>query len=241
MNNRFLSCVLCAGFLTLQPARGDLTITQKVEGMGQSTENTARFKDGKTRVDTSPGSSLIMDLKTGETISLNHPQKSYLKISADLTRAAADSVGQAQAEHPDERSPLTATGKKEAVGPYAAEEYTCTVAGVKVALWLTRDLPDYQAALREMAAGFKGGPLAGVMQNYGFDMSTLPGFPVRTVLELPSGGTMTRTVTAVTTAPLAAGDFQVPADYSEITARTLTPPAAAQGLPTVSPRPNPAP
>ncbi len=225
----FACCLFTSGICV---ARADLTITQKVEGMGQNAENASRFKGGKTRVDTSPGASIIMDLKTGETISLNHPQKTFLKISGEIAQAAIDSVKKMQGEHPDAKSALTATGRKDSVSGYAAEEYTCTIAGVKMALWLTRELPDYQAALAEMSTEFSRGPMAAMMQNYGFDMSTLPGFPIRTVLEMQPGQTMTRTVIAVSTKPVPEADFEVPPDYHEIAAKTLTPPAAARSLPT---------
>ena len=230
--------LLRASFLALflsHSARADLTITQKVEGLGQDAESTALFKDGKTRVDAAPGTSLILDLKTGETISLSHPQKKFLKIPADLNRAAIESVKGMQAEHPDAPSALTATGKRETISGYPAEEYACTVAGVKMALWLTKDLPDYQAALREMGAGFKTGPLAAVVQNYGVDFAALPGFPVRTVLEVAPGQILTRTVTVLSLKPLPASDFEIPAGYTEIATKTLTPPGAARGLSTPEP------
>ena len=174
----------------------------------------------------------FLDLKTGETVSLTHPQKTYLKISGDLARAAIASVEQTQTEHPDTRSPLRPTGRRETIAGYGAEEYTCTVAGVKMSLWLTKDLPDYQAALQELNAGFRQGVLAAAMQNYGLDLGTLPGFPVRTVLEVQPGQTMTRTVVSVSTRSLADAEFQIPGDYKEVTATTLTPPALIRAAPT---------
>ena len=222
MKTLLVVCFLYAPGIRL--ARADLTIVQKVEGMGQAYENTSLFKDGKTRVDTSPDTSLILDLKTGETVSLNRSQKSYLKVSGDMARAAIASVQPTPANPPEPRSPLAPTGKKETVSGYEAEEYTCTIAGVKMSLWLTKALPDYQEALRELNAGFKAGSMAVLMQNYGFDLSTLPGFPVRTVLKILPDQTMTRTVVSVSTQPIPDTEFQVPPDYKEVTATTLTPP-----------------
>ena len=224
-----LAFVLCR--LAIPTARADLTVVQQVNGMGQAYENTSKFKGGKTRVDTSPGTSLIMDLKTGETISLNHPQKTYLKISGEMARAALASVQKMQNEHPDTRSPLTPTGRRETISGYEAAEYTCTIAGVKMSLWLTKALPDYEAALKELSAGFSQGAMAATMQNYGFDMSSLPGFPVRTVLEIPPDQRMTRTVSAVSTQPIPDAEFRVPDDYKEVAGTTLTPPAATNAVP----------
>ena len=222
-------CALCC--LSVNLARADLTIVQKVEGLGQAYENTSLFKDGKTRVDTAPGTSLIMDLRTGGTVSLNRPQKTYLKISGDMARSALASVQKTQQDHPNAPSPLTSTGNRDSVSGYQAEEYTCVIAGVKMSLWRTKGLPDYQEALQERSAGFKQGPMATLMENYGFDLSTLPGFPIRTVLEVQPGQTMTRTVISASTQPIPEAEFQIPADYKEVLAPTLTPPAATHPVP----------
>lgn len=228
MKIRVFLLVLCVAGGRL--AWADLTITQRVEGMGQNAENISWFKGGKTRVDPSPGLSIIMDLKTGETVSLNHAQKTFFKVSGEMAQAAIDSVKKMQDEHPETKAALTPTGKKDTISGYAAEEYTCKVSDVKVALWLTKELPDYQQALKELATEFREGPMAAMMQNYGLDLSTLPGFPIRTVLSLPPDQTMTRTVVAVSTASVPDSQFEIPPDYQEIPAKILTPPAAAKPL-----------
>ena len=141
-------------------ARADLTVVQRVEGLGQDMENTSKFKDGKKRMDTSPGTSIILDLKTGEMINLMHVPKTYFKVSSALTQAAVASM---QRKPDGPRSPakpaLTATGKQETIGGFAAQEYTCTVDQLKVTLWLTKALPDYEAALAEMNGALSEGPL----------------------------------------------------------------------------------
>ena len=224
-----LACLLC--FLVVQNVPADLTVVQKVEGMGQSYENTSLFKDGKIRVDTSPGASLILDGKTGEIISLNRPQKTYLKTSGDPAREAATGARETPADRSSAPPPLTPTGKKEVISGYEAEEYTCRAGGVKLSLWLTKALPDYQAALKELDAGFQQGPTATFLRSYGLGLSALPGFPVRTVLEVKPGETMTRTVVSANTRPIPDAEFQVPSDYQEAAATTLTPPAADQPVP----------
>ena len=214
-------------------ARADLTIVQKVEGMGQDMENTSRFKAGKTRVDTSPGTSLIMDLKTGEMINLMHAPKTFIKVSSAMAQAAIDSMKQSQGGAPEAKPALTATGKKETISGFAADEYTCNVAGVKMTLWLTRALPDYAAVLKEMTGALGQGPMGPLMQSGGIDVAALPGFPVRTVLEIQPGQTMTRTVVSVSTKPVPDADFEIPPGYKQVEVPVLTPPAAA--APTASP------
>ena len=110
-----------------------------------------------------------------------------------------------------------------AISGVAADEYTCTVPGGKLTLWLTRALPDDELALKEASGALGQGLL---MQSDGIDMATLPGFPIRTVLEVRPGETITRTVLSVSTKPVPDSEFEIPAGYKEVAMPVLTPPAA---------------
>ena len=212
-------------------AQADLTVVQTVAGLGQNTDNTARFKAGKTRVDTSPGTSLIMDARSGEMIDLMHGPKTFLKVSGTVAQAAIGSMLPGGAAPTDPKPELAATGQKDVVGGFAADEYTCSVAGVKITLWLTKALPDYEAALKEMSGALSQGPMGPLMRSYGLDMAALPGFPVRTTLEVAPGQTMTRTVVSVSTQPIPDSVFEIPPGYQEVAVPVLTPPAASQPSP----------
>lgn len=219
----FLLAASC--FLALSGAvRADLTIVQKIDGAGQNLESTTKFKDNRTRVDATPGSSIIMDLKSGDIISVMHTQKSYMKISGAMAQQAMEQMKKMQGEQ-KEKPQFVATGKKETISGYPAEEYTATVAGSKMSFWLTKALPDYQSALKQMSAAFSQGPMAGMMQSLGLDLNALAGFPIRIVQDA-GGQKMTSTVTSVSTKPIAETEFAVPAGYKEINMSTLTPPGA---------------
>ncbi len=224
-----LVLIFVAWMVGVLGARADLTVVQKVEGMGQDMENTTRFKGGKTRVDTSPGTSIIMDLRSGEMINLMHAPRTYVKVSGPMAQAAIESMKQGQGGPADAKPALTATGRKETIGGFAAEEYVGAVTGVKLTLWLTTALPDYEAVRKEMTGAFSQGPLGPLMQSYGIDPASLPGFPVRTVLEISPGQTMTRTVVSVNTQPITDAEFEIPAGYKEMAMPVLTPPAAVAG------------
>lgn len=227
-----LLIVAAAGlFAVAGNVRADLTIVQKIEGMGQSLENTAKFKGDKTRVDAAP-TTLIMNLKTGEMTRLIPESKTYMKVPVEVEQAAIDSMKKTGGD-PTDKPQLVPTGKKDTISGFAAEEYACTIAGTRLSLWLTKALPDYEKALKEMSVAFNQGPMAGLMQSYGLDMASLPGFPIRTVNESQPGQTVTTTVVSVNTKPLADSEFEVPADYKELTMPTLTPAAGAD----VSPAP----
>ena len=77
-------------------ARADFTIKQKVDGGMQSGEMTLRVKGDKIRVymPASPGGemSIIMDLSTGDTVTLLHQQKMAVKISGRLGSLARISL-----------------------------------------------------------------------------------------------------------------------------------------------------
>ncbi len=216
------------------PVRADLLMTQKVEGTGQDVEITTKCKGERLRIDVAPGMSMIVDTKSGAMTNLMHAQKSYMQIPASVAQAAVEGLKRQQAQAggspaAEAKPQLTATGKKETVSGYASEEYTTTVNNMKMHLWLTKALPDYQAALKQLAAATEQGPLAAQSRGMGMnlDLATLPGFPMRTVLEMGPTQTVTSTVTVVSTKPLAETEFSVPTEYSEVKVPNLTPPMQA--------------
>ena len=222
------TCLLLVAFsLAAASSRADLTIVQTVEGLGQTaTRSVTKYKDGKTRMDVAPDSTIIMDAETGDTISLLHAQKRYLKAPAEVVRAAVENLNGTLPKPSEAKPALVATGKKETVAGYPAEEYTATVAGAKIALWLTTAFPEYEKVKRELGAAFREGPLAAMAQNFGLDLANLPGFPVRQINELQPGQTVTATLVSVSSAPIPDGEFEIPAGYEAIATPELTPRAA---------------
>ncbi len=231
----FLLAAAC--FLAvLASSRADLTIVQTIEGLGQTpTRSVTKYKDGKTRMDVAPGSTIIMDAKTGDTISLLHAQKRYLKAPAGVVKAAVDNLNGMLPKAGQTKAELVATGKKEMIAGYPAEEYTANVAGAKITLWLTTAIPDYEKVSRELGAAFREGPLAAMSQNFGLDLSNLPGFPVRQVNELQPGQTVTATLVSVSSEPVPDADFEIPAGYEAIATPELTPRAAVPERQPVTP------
>ena len=219
--------LLAATVLTAAVAvsRADLTIVQKIEGIGEDKESTSEFKGDKTRINSTPAISVIMDLKTGEMISLMHAQKSYVKIPSEMTRAALDSMKQPPGAN-GQKPRLAATGKTDTINGFASEEYTVTVGTNKTSLWLTKAIPDYDNALKQMSAAFSQGPMGAMMKAMGVDMTALPGFPIRSTTEISPGQVMTYTVLSVSTKPVADSEFTVPADYKETPMPGLHPPKA---------------
>ncbi|MBV9126930.1 MAG: DUF4412 domain-containing protein [Verrucomicrobia bacterium] len=212
--------------------RADLAVTQKIVGAGPEMEVTTKCKGEHLRLDVAPGTSMVVDNHSGEIISLMHTQRQYLRLPAEVAQAAIENLKRQQAgaglSTPEggARPQLKPTGNKAAISGYPAEEYTATIAnGIVAHLWLTTALPNYQAALQQFAAAMEHGPLAAQSRGMGMnmDIASLPGFPLRTILEVAPGMTVNVTTTAVSTAPLPDSDFTVPADYQEVKVPNLTP------------------
>src|SRR5437763_16692411 len=70
--------------------RGDLTIVQKVEGIGSFKQITTKLKGDKARVEVSPEMATIIDNKSGEILNLMNGKKKFLRISADKSKAIAE-------------------------------------------------------------------------------------------------------------------------------------------------------
>ena len=240
-----LSCLSVLTLLSVGSARADLLMTQKVEGTGQDVEITTKCKGDQLRIDVAPGMSMIVDTKSGSMTNLMHTQKSYMQIPASVAQAAVDNLKRQQAQagaspNASEAKPqLTATGNKETISGFAAEEYNTTLNNLKMHLWLTKTMPDYQSALKQLAAATEQGPLAAQSRGMGMnvDLANLPGFPLKTVLEMGPSQKVTSTVTAISTKPIPDSEFIVPAGYQEIKVPNLTPPVTAPPPPPGSPSP----
>lgn len=222
------AALLCAPFAVTPAARADLLITQKVEGVAgmAGMETTTRVKGDKLRVDATPEMSMLVDVKTGDMINLMHAQKSYLKISGEMAKTMMAQMKPAAGAAAPAKPDLKPTGKKETINGYASEEYTTTVNGMKLDFMLTKALPNYESALKQLADAAKNGPMAQQAQGMGLDFGTLPGFPLRTSMEM-AGQKMVSTVTNLSTATLPESEFALPAGYKELTMPTMTPPAPA--------------
>jgi hypothetical protein len=203
-----VACVLVAS------ARADLTITQQLKqdapggAKGMDTTLTMKVKGEKVRMDGLPQMSSIVDLKSGDVTSLSHAEKMVMTIPGAAVKQMAD----AQAQQTPKLDPPKATGKKDTIGGFACEEYETSLNGAKIQLWLTKDLPKVEEAMKKMAEmSANTDPFQRVMKD-----QNISGFPMRTVMEMPGMGTLTMTVLSVSEDPIPDADFAVPADYKKV-------------------------
>ena len=194
------------------PARADFTIVQKVEQKGNSTEMVLKLKGDKIRMEATADVTMIVDGKTGDTITLMNKQKKFLRISGEKARAIAElatKYGGPAAEKPK----LVATGRKMTVNGYAAEEYLGETKLFKAKYWIAPDFPDSAAIMKQLQAVIPSASndLAKGMMDY----RDLPGFPLRTEVKMDEEE-ITSTVTAVKRDTLSDAEFVPPRDFQEM-------------------------
>jgi hypothetical protein len=207
-------CLIVAAFLAVT-ARGDLTIVQKVEGSGSVKQITTKLKGDKARVEVSPQVTTIIDNNSGEMLTLMNAKKKFLRISADKSKAIAELASKygGDSSAPAERSKLTATGRKEMINGYEAEEYVRESPSVKESYWIALKYPDSAAIVKQLQAVI---PAAWNEIAKGmFDFRDFPGLPLRTIIKT-EGKEITSMITSIKQDPLSEAEFSVPKDFQEL-------------------------
>lgn len=198
-------------------AFADLVVVQKVEGGGQSGEQTLRIKADKARCDVAGAFSLLVDRTTGETTTLSHGQKGYLTIPPE--RAAAMLEQMRKARGSDAAPLLVATGKKEKIGEHECEIFTAELGTVKISYWLARDYPNFATILAQMDV-IEGNPLSGGAAGVAPRTKDLPGMPMKIVMD-KDGQKITVTLVSVKEEPVDPAIFEIPKGYKELPAAPL--------------------
>jgi hypothetical protein len=206
---------LFLGFGLLGRVYADLTIVQNVEGPNRpGGEMTIRIKGEMARIDASPKISAIANGKTGEVLTLMKDQKMVLRISAERMKAAAEMLKKFKKENTEAGAAKPkATGRKETINGYMAEEYTLETPNYKAVYWIAPSFPDGAAILKQLRA--VKSELWNSANGNAPDFRDFPGLPVRSVIDM--GGTqVTTTLVSVKQDPLSDADFAVPSDFKEI-------------------------
>ena len=204
-------------FVAVAAAHADLVIVQKVESPLQSGNMTIKVKEGKARADIAQQVSTITDGASGETITLMHEQKSYMRMSAERSKALLQQLQKlqgAQAGATTTPPKLTPTGRKEKIDKYDCEVFTWSTGPANVTYWIARDFPNFaqvNAALEKTQNARINAVGKGMLPN----SADFPGMPVKTEMTV-NGQKITTTVVSVTEEPVEAAAFDVPKDYKEI-------------------------
>lgn len=208
--------ILCL-FLAALHARADLVLVQHLEGNGQDMGSvTIKAKGDKARVDNSfTPISKIIDLNSGDFITLSHKAKTFRKTSAESLRAK---VEETNAKNKNKETPkVVYTGTKEKVGDFNTEIYTAEVPSsesipVKYTFWVTKDIPDYadNAKLWKKLQSMRDK----LDSQHRPDVTLLDGVVVK--VQVQAGDKIaTATVTSFKTESVPDSEFTPPADYKE--------------------------
>ena len=200
--------------LSLTAAHADFVIVQKVDGLGQQSGNiTVKIKDTKARAELSPQMSYIMDGTTGESITLIHAQKNYMKVTAAQGKALMEQMQKTQGAGGPPPKPV-ATGQKEKVEQWDAEIFTWSGGSLSVRYWVAKDFPNAAAIQAAMDKAQMGG-LGALSKSLLPANSDFPGMVVKTEMKT-KGKTITSTIVSVKEEAVDAKEFEAPADYKEL-------------------------
>lgn len=198
-------------------ARADFTIVQKVEkkevkGKGEANEITLKVKGDKIRMEATPKVTMIVDGRTGDTITLLNDQKKMVRISGEKAKAIAEMAAKYGGNSSD-KPKLALTGKKMTINGYEADEYVAEGKKFKARYWIAPSFPNSAAMMKQLQAVIPAAwnDLAKGMIDY----RDLPGLPLRSEVTVGEDDIVS-TVIAVKTDPLADAEFLPPKDFQEV-------------------------
>ena len=217
---RYLCVSLLIGTSWIATARADVTLVQKVEGVGGSpSEITIKIKGNKVRIEASPKVTTIFDSATGEMVNLIRDEKTVVRMSADKLKAAAQMINKFSPHQETAGKPkLVATGKKETINGYETEQYIYDGPDFKAVYWIAPDYPGGADILKQLQA-VKSEAWNAAGMNWP-DYGDFPGLPLRTRLTTKSpgghGGEITSTISSVKQDSLNDSEFSIPPDFKEV-------------------------
>jgi hypothetical protein len=200
-------------------SRADLVVVQRVEGAGQSGEQTIRVKGGKARCDVGGAVSVLVDRESGETTTLAHAQRGYLTLTPERNKAMIEKLQKTRGSQ--EPPKLVPTGKKEKIGEYECEIAIAELGGVKVTYWLAKTYPNFQSILAQLDV-LESAPLAAGRNALAPRTKDLPGMPMKMLMEM-SGQKVTITLLSAKEENVDPAIFSIPNSYKEMPAPAAAP------------------
>ena len=206
------------GFLTAAAfAQADLVIVQKVEGGGQTGEQTIKIKGDKSRTELNPAVSMITDGATGEMVTLMHTGRTYLKVSADQTKSMLEQLQKFRKN--SEPAKLQDTGKKEKIGEYECEIFTAGLGTLTATYWIAKDFPNYLNVVAQLDK-FRSGTISAMGKGLLPELKDFPGMAIKTEIDM-SGKKIVTTLISVKEENVDSKAFDIPAGYKEVTSPAL--------------------
>jgi hypothetical protein len=193
------------------PGWADLTVVQKTEGAMNSGQLTLRIKGDKARADISEHITMITDLATGDTVSLNHSAKTMIRVpGVEAAKMRALAAGLKPGAEPPR---LNHTERKEKIENRECQVFTWRVGDVEVTDWIDANYADWKAVLGELLR-FQNAGLASSAQPLMPPLEQFPGMVIKREMN-HKGTKTTSTLVSVKTDPVEAKLFEVPQGYKE--------------------------
>jgi hypothetical protein len=208
-----MKTLLCAGvlFTVAAFARADLVVEQKMESAMQNGVITFKIKGDMARIDSpSPvGGTVttIINTKSGKMVSLMHAQKMAMVMDLATMRGRAEAAMKSSGVDPSAVKPV-ATGQKQKIGDWDAEEYTINVGGGTMHVWVAPKFPNGQLVKEELGK-FSKAASGGALDPNSFN---LPGVTVKSEMDTAAGKIVT-TLQSAKEVAVPDSDFVVPDGY----------------------------
>jgi hypothetical protein len=214
-----LLLILAAPLTTLADVVVEI-IEQNLELPAKNGGMLLKCKGDQLRVDVTGSAermSAILNVKTGEMLSLLHTKKKFVKLRPDDVKRQTEVAHKAAGFDPPKAKKAKATGIVEKIGEWEAEIFEFDAGGATGRLWAAREFPNAQA----LNDAFK---MLSVMNSTGFDPQAMgvPGSVVKSEMKTPDG-LLTATLAKCVVGPVPDSEFIVPGDYEEIKAPNAKP------------------
>jgi Domain of unknown function (DUF4412) len=204
-------------------AKADYLVKEEIQRSGRAQQISVKIKGTKIRVDMAETNSVILDSATGEMTILFHPQKSYLRISADTVKAQVKALKALLGQKSDDAAPaeLKPTGNHQQIDGYDTEEYTTEFDGIPMTFFVAKSYPNYQKVLAALSQ-LQSSPILGDARGLVIPPDKLPGLPLRTIQSF-NGEQIVTSIDSVQETDLPDSEFTISDDYKQ-----LAPPADAK-------------
>jgi len=233
-----VSCLLFASTVGAK----DLVVRQRSSaGLGGQApgEETVYLTSDKIVTD-SAATRIVVDLEQKTVTSIDKEKKAYGVLTFDELRAQMDTLRKTLESLPpesrkqlsallDDSGPVTVkeSGKTETIAGYAAKEYSLSGGPYSGSIWTTTAIATPPAFSKWKTIERSHG---GAAQRLGEAMQRVDGFPLRTRIEIKSGGqpvTLSNEVLEVKDGSPPAELLKVPPGFTKQAARSGPPPTAA--------------
>lgn len=210
--------ILLSLTFSLAAAHADLVLQQNIESAMMNGTVTTQIKGNRIRVDmpASPqgAMSTIMDLNSGDSITLLHQQKVAMKVPGAEIKQLAQNM-KARSGGTNAPAAFHDTGKSEKINDYTAEIYSWSSPdGANQTVWVAKNYPDY-AKIKVQMDKLNDSPIAQLSKGSAPDISSLPGMVVKTQTEM-NGQKVTSTLVSVKEQLVDASVFETPKGYQEM-------------------------